>query len=206
MKLIRYALALALLSSGGLFAEVGKPVHGARYKKIETAKKGATKRVAAKSAAKDRYGKPTGTYKKMEAKKHEKGLRKPTKAASTKNTDTISGTTKDRSAGTTAKKYDSITAEKIAGWLGLGATGAAATKAVSHKKYSGYHIGPRGWHHNFGPGWGDRGWVEGYNEHGHWVFAGYRPEWWQTNYPVYWKDVVGPLYRKTNEYRKTVGK
>ena len=99
------------------------------------------------------------------------------------------------------------TTGKIAGWLGLGAAGTAATQAaVSHHRAAGYHVGPRGWHDNFPPAWGDKGWVEGTNEHGNWVFAGHRPAWWQEHYATYWKDVVGPLYRKSAEHQKTLGK
>ncbi len=203
MKFIRYALVLALLSSGGLFAETGKPAKGAKYKKIEAKKKQTqaySRREAPKKSAQDRYGKPAGSYKKMEtanAKKHEKGLRKPTTKPAVKK-----AAAQDRPAVATTTKTEPTWFQKAERLVGLGAAGAAATKAVATHREAGYHRGPQGWHHSFGPGWGDKGFVEGVNEHGHWVFAGYRPMWWATNYPTYYKDVIHPLYKKSSLYAK----
>ncbi|CAN5144093.1 hypothetical protein BH09DEP1_BH09DEP1_1370 [soil metagenome] len=103
--------------------------------------------------------------------------------------------------------------QKLGSWLGLG-TGAAASTAVAksavagHHRAAGYHTGPRKekWNHKFESYWGNKGFSEGVNSYGHWVFGSYRPDWWQKNYPVYWKDVVGPLYRHSAEYQKTLGK
>jgi hypothetical protein len=203
MKLIRYALILLLVASTNIIpAATTKTAKNAKHKKIETKQTPATKTV--RSSAKDRYGKTKGEYKKMEPKKHEKGLKKPvTKPAQSVKSKSIGSHAEQT---TMATKTEPTMMEKAAGWLGLGTAGTAAAKAVSTHREAGYHIGPRGWHHNFGPGWADKGWIEGTNEHGHWVFAGYRPDWWQENYPAYWKDVVGPLYRKSAEYQKTGGK
>ena len=211
MKFIRYALALALLSSGGLFAATTvttKAAKSAKYKKIEAKKhhtQGYHKKEAPKSTAKDRYGKQDGSYKKMEMKKHEKGLRKPTTKSPA-----IKSVAKDRPEApvATAKANEPTMMEKAAGLLGFGAAGTAATAAAATQTGAGYHTGPRKeqWHHNFGPGAENQGFVEGINEHGHWVFAGYRPDWWEKNYPIYWKDVVRPLYHKSAEYQKTLGK
>ena len=112
----------------------------------------------------------------------------------------------------TPKTTEPTAYQKIENWLGIG-TGAAAataatTSAVGHHRAAGYHTGPRKekWNHKFESYWGHRGFEEGVNQNGHWVFGSYRPNWWEKNYPVYWKDVVGPLYRKSAEYQKTLNK
>lgn len=200
MKFIRYALVLALLSSGGLFAAPAQPAKAAKSTKIETKKKthAYAKKDTAKTAVKDRQSKSTAAHKKMATKEHKTGLHKPvTKTAAVK------GVAKDRPA-VAATKSEPTWFQKAEKFVGLGTAGAAATKAVSMHKQAGYHTGPRAekWIHHFGPG--AKGFVEGTNEYGHWVFAGYRPDWWKTNYPIYYKDVVFPLYKQTSEYKKSV--
>lgn len=193
MKFIRYALVLALVSSGGLFADTAKPAKGAKYKKIEAKKQthAKAKKETYKTNTKDRYGKPNGQYKKVETKKHEKGLAKPTTKAPS-----VKSTAKDRPEAPVAKKTEPSTMQKAAEWLGLGSAGAAATRAAGHKA-AGYHIGPRDWHDNFPSWWADRGWVSGKDKDGNWVFAGHRLEWWQKHYPTYYHNVIWPEYKKT---------
>lgn len=116
----------------------------------------------------------------------------------------------------TPKTTEPTAYQKLEGWLGLGTGAAAATAAtkaatVDHHRVAGHHTGPRKekWNHRFESYWGHRGFEEGVNQNGHWVFGSYRPNWWEENYPIYWKDVVGPLYRKSAEYqtaRAQIGK
>jgi hypothetical protein len=207
MKFIRYALTVALLSSGGLFAAtttIKKPAKNAKYKKIESKKQ--THQTYAKkepkSTAKDRYGKTSGNYKKMEMKKHEKGLRKPTtKSAATKS---VAKDRPEAAVANTKTAAQPTAMERAAGWLGLGAAGTAATAAVARQKDVVHHTGPRKepWHHNFHTWWKDKGFEIGVNPEGNWVFGSYRPEFWEKNYPTYWKDVVEPLYKKSDEYKQ----
>lgn len=113
----------------------------------------------------------------------------------------------------TPKTTEETAYQKVTNWLGLG-TGTAATTAaakaaaIGHHRDPVHHTGPRKekWNHRFESYWGNRGFEEGVNPNGHWVFGSYRPNWWEKNYPVYWKDVVGPLYRKSAEYQKTLSK
>ncbi len=209
MKFIRYTVALSVLTGGGLFAATtAKPAKDAKYKKIEAKKQTHAKRATPKSTTKDRYGKAHGSYTKMEMKKHEKGLSKPTTKPAKVSSKAAGYKAETPATAAAAKKAEPSAMGKAAEWLGLGAAGAAATKAVATHGEVGHHTGPRKekWVDNFGPGAENKGFVEGVNEHGHWVFAGYRPDWWEKKYPVYWKDVVGPLYRKTAEYQKTLRK
>lgn len=210
MKYLLYSLALALLSSGGLYAATTtKKVEPktTKYKKITPKKQTYAKKETVRSSAKDRYGKQSGSYRKMDAKKHEKGLSKPTtkKAAATDRA--VASAAKDRPStlATTTNQTQPSMLQRAERWLGLGAAGAAATKAAGYKT-AGYHTGPQKeralWESKFGKGWGPKEFVEGTNEFGHWTFAKHRPDWWEKNFPIYWKDVVGPLYRKTTEYQQ----
>lgn len=216
MKFLQLSLLLVgLMTTGGLLAATPTvttktaKARAAEYAKkhkqnvIKNKKQTPAKKETPKAAALDRATQAKkGKWQKLEPKQHIKGSRKPV----------VKSTAKDRPAvattAPTAKAPESTVTDKVIDWLGWGAAGTAATKAYTQRKTAGYHIGPRNWHHNFGAGWGDRGWVEGTNEHGHWVFAGYRPDWWrdQPEYSSYYHNVILPLYRKTTEYHRTVGK
>lgn len=108
----------------------------------------------------------------------------------------------------TPKTTEPTAYQRLTNWLsGTTPTTAAAKQAlIGHHRAAGYHTGPRKekWNHRFESWWSKRGFEEGVNANGHWVFGSYRPAWWQKNYPIYWKDVVGPLYRKSAEYQAAV--
>lgn len=114
----------------------------------------------------------------------------------------------------TTKTTEPTAYQKFENFFGLGTDAAATTAAATaasvggHHRAAGYHTGPRKekWNHKFESYWGNRGFEVGVNPNGHWVFGSFRPKFWEENYPVYWKDVVGPLYRESDEYKKTLSK
>lgn len=75
---------------------------------------------------------------------------------------------------------------------------ATETSAAAHMAAGStvHHRGPEGFfeRHNFPGGW--EGGFVGRSSGNQWIFAGYPLEWWQQNYPTYYRDVVRPEYTK----------
>jgi len=200
-------IGLGLLTTGFAQAETSevKRTHIIKKKKPSVYKK--TSKPAAKPA------KIRSHRKKAQPKK---SVYKNVTKRAVNPSETSAAVTEPAAANTpvaTTRTTEPTAYQKFENWLGLGTgaaatTAAAATARVGHHRAAGYHTGPRKekWNHKFESYWGNRGFEEGVNPNGHWVFGSYRPNWWEKNYPVYWKDVVGPLYRKSAEYQKTLGK
>lgn len=208
-------LALGVLNTGLVQAKVEYE------KKPHVIKKKSVYKKTSKPEAKPAHAKSSHTQSYRKKPQHKTPVYKNvTKRASTSNATAaaapVAATAAATVPATTNKATDETAYQKFTNWLGFGA-GAGATTAttaaakqalIGHHRAAGYHTGPRKekWNHKFESYWGNRGFEEGVNQYGHWVFGSYRPDWWEKNYPIYWKDVVGPLYRKSAEYQKTLGK
>jgi hypothetical protein len=174
-NIVKIALALALLMP--FQASFAKTEKSEKSKTHKTHKAKGARYKASKTHSRAKPAKSSQTAAK---RKHE-----PRKSA----------TAYKQPAATKRKSWTQRAGEYL-GTTGAGA--AAATAAKSYGKETHKHYGPHNWHHNFPATW-DKGFTWG-NLGGHRVFAGYAPEWWETNYPEYYKNVVRKEFNET--YKK----